>query len=474
MLAIFMLALVAAGKTILNDAFDPDTFWHLQVAQQLLHDGVGPINDTLSFNSIDRPWTPYSWLGELFMLLIWNLGGWRLSVLVDALMAGMTVVFVAMSCRIVSGKFLASIVATALALILLLPMQSFRPVSVVLLLMAASVWLLLRDREQKFSTRAVWCVPVIMLLATNIHLYAFVLLMIVACAAFDAWPTHPRRAIALVVMCAIALLMTPMLPGVIDSAVNYAQSDPMVANGLIAEMSPIYAGWVGMVITLIIIASVLMVWIRAEGLIGRGWLIAIILCLGLSLWLGRFQTVLAIVLAPALACLMSTLGDSVLSKPKIRVVLALLVGLMLMRIVAGFPDRNVRLSEWANRNDDLHDAKTGSLPGGVPELAAAFVEASVVPRHGKLINEFTDGGFIAWRLPKFQVFMDGRTNVHPPEFWTDVFLSDATAKDRRVSRYAADAAILPGANSRLRASLDRLGWRVAFTEPRAVVMLPPE
>ena len=63
-LLIAMLALVAGGKAILYDTLDPDCFWHLRVAAQLEHDGIGPIVDHLSFASSPQPWTPYSWLGE--------------------------------------------------------------------------------------------------------------------------------------------------------------------------------------------------------------------------------------------------------------------------------------------------------------------------------------------------------------------------------------------------------------------------
>src|SRR4051794_36078328 len=64
-LAIALIALFAATKVIVADTLDPDLFWHLKVAEQLQHDGVGPIVDHLSFNSQREPWTPYSWLAEL-------------------------------------------------------------------------------------------------------------------------------------------------------------------------------------------------------------------------------------------------------------------------------------------------------------------------------------------------------------------------------------------------------------------------
>jgi hypothetical protein len=40
-----LLALAAAAKPVFFDSLDPDLFWHLRVAEQLLRDGVGPIVD---------------------------------------------------------------------------------------------------------------------------------------------------------------------------------------------------------------------------------------------------------------------------------------------------------------------------------------------------------------------------------------------------------------------------------------------
>jgi len=64
-LLIALLALCAGGKAILYDTLDPDCFWQLRVADQLCHDGIGPLVDRISFASEKEPWTPYSWLAEL-------------------------------------------------------------------------------------------------------------------------------------------------------------------------------------------------------------------------------------------------------------------------------------------------------------------------------------------------------------------------------------------------------------------------
>src|SRR5436853_239137 len=86
---ILLLAMVGFAKPILYDTLDPDCFWHLRVAGQLQHDGIGPLVDRMSFGSIKTPWTPYSWLAELGMKALWDAGGYRAAILAQStLMAG--------------------------------------------------------------------------------------------------------------------------------------------------------------------------------------------------------------------------------------------------------------------------------------------------------------------------------------------------------------------------------------------------
>src|SRR5450432_3282763 len=95
-LTIAILALLAAGKPIFYDTLDPDCFWHLRVAQQIEHDGVGPLVDHISFASMKTPWTPYSWLAELGMKKIWDIGGYRAAIAVQSLMMAAFVILIAM------------------------------------------------------------------------------------------------------------------------------------------------------------------------------------------------------------------------------------------------------------------------------------------------------------------------------------------------------------------------------------------
>jgi hypothetical protein len=102
-LLVALVATVGVGKAVRSDVMDPDSFWHVRVAEQLLREGVHPIVDHLSYMSIKEPWTPYSWLAELLMKWSFDTGGYRLSLVFRAAMVAATVGFVGLACSAFAG-----------------------------------------------------------------------------------------------------------------------------------------------------------------------------------------------------------------------------------------------------------------------------------------------------------------------------------------------------------------------------------
>src|SRR4051812_45101765 len=186
-----LILLAAAGKGVLYDTLDPDAFWHLRVAEQLHRDGVRPLVDDISFSSIRQPWTPYSWLAELTMKSVWDRAGLRGAVLTHAVCAAAILTLLASGCLIMRcgtgdssdeevhdpphaqrATLLPILVATMTGAILSLPYLSFRPVTMAIVVLAAVSWLLIRDRAMGERSRAVWLVPPLTALATNLHIFA--------------------------------------------------------------------------------------------------------------------------------------------------------------------------------------------------------------------------------------------------------------------------------------------------------------
>lgn len=463
-LLIALLALVAGGKAVLYDTIDPDCFWHLRVAAQLQRDGIGPIVDDISFASIKTAWTPYSWLAELGMKAIWDLGGFRLAVLVQALLMAGFVILVAQGARELTRERnpLAIISATVIAMFLSLPYLSFRPVTFVIDILAACFWLVLRDRRLGERSRAVWCIIPLTIVMTNCHFFAILVPIGMAALLLGAIWNRERagRHAILLALTLLACCMTPMLPGALRAVWNYQFADPMVGGGVIAEFQPIWKSPIGMAIALLWIGLC----IRHRDRFSAGESLLILGSFVLLMRLGRFAPVVAPILAATLAVAMPPLGDRVIRRLPIRIAVAGVLAIGLLRIAAAFPSHDTQLSYWLNRH--------GPGTPGYPTAAADYVSKRIPP--GRVINEFTWGGYLAWSLgDQFQVLMDGRTQLYTPEFWQASCLGDSETAKPILSSAHALAAILPVQRSRFREPLIGLGWIPIYHDDRAEVLIPP-
>jgi hypothetical protein len=472
-LMIVLLALFAASKAILFDTLDPDSFWHLRVAEQLHQQGIGPIVDNLSFASSKTPWTPYSWLAELGMKAIWDFGGYRAAVLTQAIMMACFVIFIALAAieltRRVNdkGNPLAVIIGTAFAEISTLAYLSFRPATFAFMLLALCTWLLLRDRRMQEKSRGIWWIIPVTLLLTNCHFFAVLVpLWIGALVVGSIWeqnrPSVSRYSIMLGAT-TLACLATPMLPGAIRAVWQYQSADPMIGGGIIAELRPMWdsPSWI---ITMLIWLGILCYNRRRLRMGEWLWVIGMLI---LDLRLARFAPIFAPIASASLAATFPQFGDRVLNRTSLRIAMACALILGFGRIIFAFPTSSASIDQWLNRN--------GPDAPGYPTGAANFVAANVTPASGHLINEFSWGGFLEWRLgDRYQVLLDGRTQLYSPQFWQTTYLEKPQQSRPILADAHADAAIVPIQRSRFRLVLIDMGWKSAYRDDRAEVLLPPD
>jgi hypothetical protein len=274
-----------------------------------------------------------------------------------------------------------------------------------------------------------------------------------------------RRYLPLFIATSLACLATPMLPGMIETVVHYQFGDPMLHAGVIGEFAPIYSTGLG--VGLLAIVGLLLVRAgtrRSEMSLGE-W-IALLISIALLLKLGRFAPLFAIVGIPLLSVTAPTLRDRVLSKYGVRLMLALCVGFALGKILLALPDRTTTADQWINRH--------GPEVPGYPVEATDFIAKNVTAQSHHLINEFNWGGYLAWRLgDRYQVLMDGRTQLYSPNFWEAMYVNPKAQIQSALADIDADAAILPAQNSRLESVLVANGWRCAHRDARATVFVPP-
>lgn len=513
---IAMIVVFAGGKAVLHDTMDPDFFWHMRVAEQLQHDGVRPIVDQLSFASQKTPWTPYSWLAELGMKWLWDHAGLRGAIMVQATLQAIFILLVAACAtqlqrrrglaQLDEGKqgiesedrhspehlpthrksgpashrasrgasldeetvapLMSIVLATALAAFLSLPYLSFRPVLAAIDLLALCALLLLRDRRLGERTRLMWVLPAFAALLINLHIFAVFLPLWVAALAVGAWIERSRaklkRYCLLLALCLAGCCCTPMLVGTFKAICDYAAANPLTATSMIAELEPMYRG-LSHQITLGIVGVIAVFSLfnrrpRAGDLLWFGGM--------MLLWIkcGRAAPIFAPILVAVMCRSMPRLSDRVLATRWVNLGAGAVVIAAAVRIGLALPD-NHHLDAWLNRH--------GPDVRGYPTAAADFIATNIRPTNAKLINEFDWGGYLAWKLPAYQVLLDGRTQLYAPAFWHAAYLDDRAQTTRLLSTITADAAVLPIGKSRFRESLVELGWKEVFKDDRAQVLTPP-
>jgi hypothetical protein len=476
-----LLAAVAAGKAVLADTLDPDCFWHLRVGEEIARQGwPHPLVDDLSFASVREPWTPYSWLAELGMKRLWDIGGFRAAVAVQAILESSFILLLGLGSlelsRRVHGqsRYLASALAAAMGGVLSLAYLSFRPVTMALVGLALIAWLLLRDRRKNQRSNAVWLVLPITAILVNLHFFAmFVPLWVAALWIGDvlepspAAPPRLRRDGILFLSSVAACCMTPMLPGTIRSILDYSRHDVMVRSGTIAEFQPFYHGMMGHIsAALVAILVICAVWqtVHARRL-PLGELLWLFGSTALLFRLGRLSPLFAIIAVPIFAAVLPKLSDRILARAPVVAILAAALMISCWSIARGFPRSGQSLSAWLNRN--------GPDAPNYPCAAADFVDRHVDARTHHLICEFTWGGYLEWRLgPRFQPLMDGRTQLFSPEFWKATALGTADQRRSFLAATPADAAILRVNHNAFGPALEELGWKVVYRDAVAEVLEP--
>jgi len=518
-LLIALIALAAAGKPILYDTLDPDCFWHLKVAEQIAREGPRPLVDSLSFASVKTPWTPYSWLAELGMKSLWDLGGYRAAILAHALLNAAFVLLVAAACRgmgyqpmsqahsvllpgapdsrhpALAAHATAILPVALFATFISLPYMSFRPATLAIVILAIIACLLERHRER--PTRWVWMIVPLTIVLANVHLFAFLVPLWVGCRMAGAWVQSARTHRAgsagfqhasgsknasrhyplLFAATLCASCATPLLPGVLQTIFHYQFADPMVASGQLAEMRPFYTGPLGMISAAMVIAFFIVVLIRRRHLTATD-LLLLTLSTALLISKGRYAPLFALIAAPLLVRLViahkhetaraalnsASRRRSPLANPLLTPALTLLLALGVIRLIAAFPSAD--FAAFLNRH--------GPEAPGYPTAAADYLAQHIPPRTGRILNDFTWGGYLEYRLGPagFQTLMDGRTQCFSASFWRSFCLGPSAETTRALSLLQADAALLPRTETRLKSALLSLGWRSVYADERAEILLP--
>jgi hypothetical protein len=162
------LLVTFAGLATLVAPTDPDAWWHLRNGQLVLESGV-PHRDVYSWTAEGRDWFVQEWLTEVVMYAVQqSLGYGALSFLFGAFQAvGAAIVYALI--RLFGAGRIVSIVLLLLYMVFAAPTWGVRPQVLIPLFLGLFLLILSLYKRGALSPRALWALPAIMLLWTNMH-----------------------------------------------------------------------------------------------------------------------------------------------------------------------------------------------------------------------------------------------------------------------------------------------------------------
>jgi hypothetical protein len=392
---------------------DPDLWWHLAAGRRILDGGGVPWTDSYSYVAQGNSWIAYSWLAEvIFAGLERAFGPGALIVLAAAVFTA-TFGIVMRTCQAAGARHLVAFLVTAAAALVAASGRTVRPHLFSFLCMALCSHCLVRDQYQRGG--GLWALIPIVALWANTHIlfpFAFVLLACRALAGRRAWwGPLPGRRIALVAGAGAATLATPYGWHLIGHL--WVMAHQPIALGMVSEFqTPSLHGAVGQLLTGFFFATVLALifspvrrdFAEVGSVLGFAFL---------AYAMTRNVPFFAIVAAPVLARHLDALwpATSAHTTPtRARVLLAAVaVHVMLLGLVGMVVARR---------------ATTVWPPGAAVDRNAFPVDAvrylEKQPPLGRLFNDFNWGGYLIGHLyPRYQVSMDGRTQVYGEETLRD-------------------------------------------------------
>jgi hypothetical protein len=159
---LFVLALFTMA---VRETLDPDMWWHLRTGELILQNGI-PRQDTFSFTVLDHEWITHEWLSQVFMWLIYQVGGLTGLILVFAAIVAIAFWLIYRRCD--GRPFLAAFVVL-LAALASAPLWGVRPQMFNILFAALFVFLVEGYKDGRVSRRTLWLLPFATFIWANLH-----------------------------------------------------------------------------------------------------------------------------------------------------------------------------------------------------------------------------------------------------------------------------------------------------------------
>ncbi len=475
---ITLLAILAIFAMATRVSLDSDTWWHLRAGQWMIDHGALLRADPFSYTRFGEAWHYPGWLAQVLLYVVYHAAGPGGLNVLTAFVVTLTFIFVYASTR--GDAFLRSfilILAAAASAVY----WSARPQVFSLLLAAVFYWVI--DAYRRGERNRLWLLPLLMALWVNLHggfAIGFILIALsmiglalegLFAAGEDrrrAWRCAAMLAVA-GVACALAVGLNPfgyeMLAypfktvgiGALQSYIQEWQSPDFHTR----EAQPFL--WL------------LFATLAAIGFSRRRLSVADFVVLSgvayTGFLAGRNMPLLSIVAPPIFVSHTQEIldraapswGKSPSTRPASGRMAWINYSLMALAVAA------VILKAVPVLRPEINQQEVGKTQ---PLESIAYLRDH--PGLGNMLNSYNWGGYLIWALPKYPVFVDGRTDLYDDELLTQ-YLTAARAEPgwREVlARWQIGVVVLEPSMP-LVTVLQLENWRTVAADDLSVVLVPP-
>ncbi|MHB1357603.1 MAG: hypothetical protein ACYCZF_16660 [Anaerolineae bacterium] len=398
-----------------------DFWWHLRAGQVIIQQRAIPTTDLFSFTRLGQPWVYQSWLIEILFYLLYQAGGIPLLLLLNALAITATyAVVLNTSFGCTDGNMRLAALVTLGAIALALTNTMLRPQVITYPLLAWTLWCVNREERDHTRSGALWSLPLLYVLWANSHggfVFGLALLAASTAGRLLEWlrkrEPFPTRLFIVSLLCAAAVLVTPMGVGVVNYVLGFARHP--VTSQMNQEFLPpnirdltgqLFFGLLGLFVVLLIISGY-----RPRATEALRLLVFAALAISAVRCVAWFGVIAAPVLAAALTHWARERGKVYIPKTGFRLINRILVFLMLSLCVLSLP--------WLRPYIQIPGASTSFVTPETPEQATAYLCAQSQQRPLKVYHTEGAGSYLIWACPSIPVFIDTRIELYPPEQWRD-------------------------------------------------------
>jgi hypothetical protein len=462
------LLLVLAVLTVRSRFDDPDMWWHLKTGEIIWTTHTIPTTDLFSYTTNHHAYVPHEWLAQLLIYGAYRLGGYPGLMLWLCFFTAALLLTGYYLCTLYSRNaktgFLGALTIWLFATIGL----SVRPQMVGYLLLVVELLLLHLGRTH--SPRWFFALPPLFAIWVNCHGSFFLGIIVVGVSFFSSlfnfqkgalvalqWQPHSRRMLLVALILSIAaLFLNPI--GVRQTVYPLATMFYQPINlSQVEEWKPLQFGDARSVALLGVLAGILFLGIRRRTKL----LWHEVLLLAFASWAAashrRLLFAFGILAAPVLSRAVSTSWQGYIAQWDRPALNAVFLVASLLSVFWAFPDRHTLARQVEQKS---------------PTKAVKFMKTHHLS--GRMLNEYSYGGYLIWEAPENPVFVDGRADIFEATGVLAEFGNWATLQSdphTLLDRYSIDFCVLARQAPMVRVLPLLRSWTAVYADENAVIFV---